>query len=342
MSQLRRRDARTNGLVADTGGAVYVEFLLAFIPLFFLFLGMVQMGLLYGAALVLQHSANIAARSSMVVIDDDPQYYDNAGRRQLDTESSGMSSFVQRAGGLIGTFFGGSSTGPAWTGGPRLQAIEFAAGMPLLPLSPSFSSIARMPEDESVRGALGLTGLDSPEARVAWGLVYNRMALRVSFPQAQGSTDQYHEDFSGPSATGDAGQVIARVTYLYNCQVPLANRLMCEDLFFMRFGLDPAAVSALTQQFIAGDLTYDQLQAALQAMQVRNQRRTRWTPRLNELGNSLNVLAAIAGVSSLVGGPSPRFVPLTAEASMPLQAANYRYHGGNDSTSGTWAQESAD
>jgi hypothetical protein len=106
---------------------------------------------------------------------------------------------------------------------------------------------------------------------------------------------------------------------------------MCEDLFFMRTGLDAGAVASLAQQFINGDLTYDQFQAAMAAMQARSARRTRWTPRLNELGNSLNVLALAAGVSSLVGGPVPRFVPITAEASMPFQAANYRYHGGSDS-----------
>ena len=331
----------TKSLARDTAGAVYVEFLLAFIPLLFMFLGMVQMGLLYGASLVVQHSSNIAARSAMVVLDDDPQYYDDEDRRKLETQASGMSSFVQTAGSAIGSLFGsGGSGGPAWTGGARLQAIEFAAGMPLLPLSPSFSSIARQPQDESVRGALGLTGLDSPEARVAWGIIYNRMALRVSFPTAAGGSGSYHgDDFPAPSATGDAGQVNARVTYLYNCQVPLANRLMCEDLFFMRFGIDPSAVATLANQFVSGQISFDQMQAALQSMQVRNQRRTRWTPRMNELGNSLNVLAAIAGVSSLVGGPTPRFVPITAEASMPLQAANYRYHSGHDSTSGTWVQQ---
>ena len=37
-----------HNLRQDTRGAVYVEFLLAFIPLFFMFLSMVQMGLLYG------------------------------------------------------------------------------------------------------------------------------------------------------------------------------------------------------------------------------------------------------------------------------------------------------
>jgi hypothetical protein len=324
-------------LVRDSRGAVYVEFLLAFIPLFFMFLGMLQMGLLYGASLVVQHSANVAARAAMVVMDDDPQYYDDEERRKLDTNATGISSFVNTAGGLIGRFFGGSSGGPQWTGGARLQAVEFAAGMPLLPLSPSASSIIRLPQDESVRGALGMSGFDSPEARVAWGIVYNQMAMRVTFPTAAGSSDNYHTDFDGPSATGDAGQMLARVTYLYNCQVPLANRLMCEDLFFMRTGIDAGAMAALAQQFVNGDLTYDQFQAAMQAMQARGARRTRWTPRLNELGNSLNVLALAAGVSSLVGGPVPRFVPITAEASMPFQAANYRYHGGSDSVG--WEQQ---
>src|SRR4249920_44777 len=124
-------DTMKSNLLRDTRGAVYVEFLLAFIPLFFMFLGMLQMGLLYGGSLVVQHSANVAVCAAMVVMDDDPQYYDNAQRRQLETNATGMSSFVQTAGGLIGRFFGTSSGGPQWTGGPRLQAIEFAAGMPL-------------------------------------------------------------------------------------------------------------------------------------------------------------------------------------------------------------------
>jgi len=295
------------------------------------------MGLLYGGSLVVQHSANVAARAAMVVMDDDPQYYDNAARRQLDTNATGMSSFVQRAGGLIGRFFGTSSGGPQWTGGPRLQAIEFAAGMPLLPLSPSAASIIRLPQDESVRGALGMDGIDSPEARVAWGLIYNSMAMRVTFPNAGGSSSSYATSFPAPSETGDAGQVIARVTYLYNCQIPLANRLMCEDLVYMRTGIDAGAIAGLTQAFIAGDLTLQQFQDAMASMQARSQRRTRWTPRINELGNALNVLTLASGVSQVLGGPVPRFVPITAEASMPFQAANYRYHGGSDSTG--WEQQ---
>jgi hypothetical protein len=233
-----------------------------------------------------------------------------------------------------------SASSASWTGGARLQAIEFAAGVPLLPLSPSLPSLARLPQDESVRGALGLGTADGPEARVAWGLVYNAMAMRVTFPQQGGRTGSYNTQFPAPSETGDAGQIIARVTYLYNCQVPLANRLMCDDLFFMQTGLQAGAMASLAQQFINGDLTYQQFQDAMAAMRARSARRDRWQPRLNELGDSLNNLALIAGVSSLLGGPTPRFVPITAEASMPFFAANYRYHGGSDSVG--WEQQMDD
>ena len=44
-------------LRSDTRGATYVEFLIAFIPVFLLFLGLIQAGLLYTATLVVTHSA---------------------------------------------------------------------------------------------------------------------------------------------------------------------------------------------------------------------------------------------------------------------------------------------
>jgi hypothetical protein len=326
-----------NNLLRDTRGAVYVEFLLAFIPLFFMFLGMLQMGLLYGASLVVQHSSNVAVRAAMVVMDDDPQYYDGAERRMVESEASGASSFVESAGSAIGSIFGSSGSAAAYTGGPRLQAVEFAAGMPLLPLSPSLGSLARLPENETVRAALGVSGLDSPEARVAWGLVYNRMALAVTFPTTPGGSEHATE-FPAPTASGDGGAVTARVTYLYNCQIPLANRLMCDDLFFIRFGVDPGMVAGLAGAFARGELTYEQLQAALASIELRNQRRSRWQPRMDEIGNRVNVLAAIAGVSSVLGGPSPRFVPITAEATMPMQSANYCYRTEGAGT-GCWSQE---
>ncbi len=316
-----------NDLQRDTRGAVYVEFLLAFIPLFFMFLGMIQMGMLYGASLVVQHSSNVAARAAMVVMDDDPRQYDGATRRQVDTSASGASSFINSAGGFIAGIFGSGGGTASWTGGARLQAVEFAAGMPLLPLSPSAVSLIRTGQTETVRAALGVPGgVDSAEARVAWGLVYNRMALAVTFASTPGQS-AHATSFPRPTAEGNGGPVTARVTYLYNCQVPLANRLMCDDLFFIRTGIPAGAVAGLIGSFSRGELTFDQLQAALADYQQRNARRDRWQSRLDELGNRVDVLSAISGLSTVLGGPTPRFVPITAEATMPMQSANYCYQG---------------
>jgi hypothetical protein len=112
---------------------------------------------------------------------------------------------------------------------------------------------------------------------------------------------------------------------------------MCDDLFFMQTGIQAGAAAELARQFAAGNLTLAQFQSAIQAMQARTARRARWTPRLNELGSAVNILALAAGISAIAGGPVPRFVPITAEASMPFQAANYRYHGGSDSVG--WEQQ---
>ncbi len=62
------RNTRTTGsLRSNTSGAVYVEFLVAFIPFFVMVLGMIQEALMYSAHLIVQHAAASAARSAMVV-----------------------------------------------------------------------------------------------------------------------------------------------------------------------------------------------------------------------------------------------------------------------------------
>jgi Flp pilus assembly protein TadG len=60
----------------DCKGAVYVEFLIAFLPILVLFSGLFQLGVAQTADLVTQHAAVTAARAAMVVLPDDPQYYD--------------------------------------------------------------------------------------------------------------------------------------------------------------------------------------------------------------------------------------------------------------------------
>jgi Flp pilus assembly protein TadG len=91
-----RRSGRGGGtparLKADCGGAVYVEFLIAFLPLFFFFSSLVQLGLVQQASLVTSHAAVMGARAAMVVLPDDPNFYGGeavnsyGGARQADIE----------------------------------------------------------------------------------------------------------------------------------------------------------------------------------------------------------------------------------------------------------------
>lgn len=85
---------RGRALVQDARGAVYVEFLVAFLPLFIAFECLVQLAGLYTAKLVVRHAASTAVRAAVVVLDDDPQYYGDVevgkatGKRREDIESA--------------------------------------------------------------------------------------------------------------------------------------------------------------------------------------------------------------------------------------------------------------
>lgn len=64
-------------LRADARGAVYVEFLIVFLPLFVMFMSLVQFAFVQVANLVTKHAAVQAARAAIVVLPDDPAYYGN-------------------------------------------------------------------------------------------------------------------------------------------------------------------------------------------------------------------------------------------------------------------------
>ena len=75
----RLRDASTGG----TEGAVYVEFLVAFMPVFFFFLCLVQLADLHQANLIVHHAVQVGVRAAAVVVPDDPQFYDQVQPGQL-------------------------------------------------------------------------------------------------------------------------------------------------------------------------------------------------------------------------------------------------------------------
>jgi len=59
----------------DNRGAVYVEFLASFMPIFFAFWCLLQSAGLYAAKLVVRNSAYLGARAAAVVIPDDGKKY---------------------------------------------------------------------------------------------------------------------------------------------------------------------------------------------------------------------------------------------------------------------------
>lgn len=68
-------EASSPTLVRDARGAVYVEFLIAFLPVFLFFLCMIQLSLLFSAKLMVEHASVQAARAAAVVFGDDPKTY---------------------------------------------------------------------------------------------------------------------------------------------------------------------------------------------------------------------------------------------------------------------------
>jgi len=284
-------------------GAAYVEFLIAFIPLFIMFLGMVQMSLMYAGDLVVQHAASRAARAAVVVIDDDPARYEGAPRRAVQPE--GTSSGGSGLGGLIGVI-GGGGGGGGNVGGPRLAAIRSAASMPLSAISPSMDQLV---DPDSVRTAIG-----SAETRAATGVfLYNDTAMGVTFPTAPGA-ESYRQRF------GLDTQVTTRVTYLFHCGVPVAANIMCETYPTLRLGPAAGTAAAIIGAVGSGSMTWEEARERLRRIDESRRRSGRDQPGIGELASS--------GASDLLfatWGTGARFKLMRGEATMPLQSARYEY-----------------
>jgi hypothetical protein len=76
MARVTKPKARRSLTIArDTRGAVFIEFLIAFLPVYVFFLCLIQSAILYSVRLVTEHAAITAARAAAVVIGDDPARY---------------------------------------------------------------------------------------------------------------------------------------------------------------------------------------------------------------------------------------------------------------------------
>jgi hypothetical protein len=292
-----------------TGGAVYVEFLIVFIPVFIMFLGMLQAALIYVGNLAVQHSATTATRAAIVVLDDDPQYYGDAYRNEIGGDSGGedslenVTAFLAMAGlegGLAPPDLGGGGA----SGGARMSAIRNAASIPLLAVSPSMEQLTG---DPTIYKAIGG---DPAERALVGAVLYNRAAVAVNFPSSPGAN-------SFVTSWGDDEDVTVRVTYFFHCGVPLVSRLMCDDIFSLNSGTPTEQIRDLARA--GGDP--QRIAAALDRIEIAQARLDRAAPGVTEHERGAES-PGLMWVTALTGA---RFVVLRAEATLPNQGADYTY-----------------
>lgn len=324
---------RQRNLLTDTGGAAYVEFLITFIPIFLMFLGMVQMALMFAGGLAVQRAASAAARAAMVVLDDDPRHY--GGEDRMTVEGTGGTPSAESAildflssRGLGGGESGGGS-GPPDVSGARLRAIRNAASIPLMAVSPTPGAIIQSSSEQSVASAIGSpsSALHMPASRAAFALLYNRAAMVVSFPDGPGSGGYVTSWEGGELSDGVPPQARVRVTYLFHCAVPLANKLMCSDALYLAFGSNASAAAAAARRVASGGSPWEAAETFMRERDTLSEREDRDSIPLEELRSqdATSWLGLAIGVSSIIGGPNPRFKVIAAEAQLPIHYANYEY-----------------
>lgn len=273
--------------IRDARGTVLVEFLIAIMPIFVLFLGIVQYALLSVAQLVVQHAAVAGVRAASVVLDDDPALYDgaerleigSAARTQDPTPSGALAAIVGQLSSevLPEDFVAPSllSAGQILADNPRMAAIRTAVHARLMAIVPArgLKTLLPVAQQHHVAGALG----ESPIFRALQAPFYLPISTAVTFPIAPGSSDLFTERVESSAL------VTVRVTHVVMCEIPLVAALMCETL------------------------------ASLSLVQ-------RSSPAMQELAH-----APGANFQALWLAIDTRAMVFQAEASMPAQNARYLY-----------------
>jgi hypothetical protein len=85
------------GLRDDASGAVYLEFLIAFMPFFIFFLCLWQLSILFYAKLVVDHAAFAAARAAAVVVAECPLTVGDVGPNTVNRLTESRQKYVRTA-----------------------------------------------------------------------------------------------------------------------------------------------------------------------------------------------------------------------------------------------------
>jgi F0F1-type ATP synthase membrane subunit b/b' len=344
----------------------------ALLPVMLAFLGFTQFCFAGIAKLAVRHAAQLAARAAVVVIEeskdvpgtpDDIYDKERAGMIEVSRPSppKGSSGSVNQAQNQVGGVTSSGSSGASATQNmvdifgsadrseSRIKQIRTAAYIPLLAISPSvvddgvqlvesLGSGELFPEMK-VKNAIGKAGLE----RIAGALLYNLGAVAVTFPAAANSGELSDGLFGEEDHLDE--MVTTRVTYLFRCQVPLASLLMCASGWSMMFGdawVDPVTMNSIMRLVgnpptNASDLPkWADGWKQQKAVHDRQQRRVdAYKGHEKEFKEvewpfMLDVLLAL---------PGSRYLVLTADAQLPLQAAHYYPRASDDDMNKMWDEQ---
>lgn len=209
--------SNSGSLFADKRGVVFLELLIAFVPMWTFFLCILQLAFIGHADLIVKHSADSAARSAAVVLPDDPNEYGgeakmSVARNTVTSADLGLAlgqigSAAQVGASGVGLTRAFSSAALVNLGRSRLNTIRLAAHVPLMPLAPEHVGHDSQP---SIARAIGT------QRRLLNALYYQPFALAVTFPGLRGSV-------------ANEPEITVRVTYAFQCTVPLARRILCHS-----------------------------------------------------------------------------------------------------------------
>lgn len=236
---------RRRNLADDERAAVYVEFLVVFMPIFMLFLGMIQVGFLYTGKLVVSHAADSAARSAIVILPDDPEEYGGSPKHSINfNEVSSSGGVVGQVTSVLGMFGIDVPENLLSRGDRRLNMVRLAAFRPLMAIAPPPQAVFDVDnpfalagffdgDEETARDVLSVIGMENGDRiaqRFFAGLLYTAQAASVTFPsgpRAGGAPTSGSQTF--PAHSRDAPTPLTtRVTYAFVCLVPGAAKLMCD------------------------------------------------------------------------------------------------------------------
>jgi hypothetical protein len=216
------------GIVRAAHGTVMVETLIAFVPLFMLFLGVVQYTLLAAAQLVVRHAAVAGVRSASVVLDDDRARYDGAGELSIsEGEATDATRDLAAVARLALTDVPDAPELPADVAtdatqyGARMAPIRNAVYAKLGAIVPAraFASL------EGKHGVSMLDGLGTaPALRLVQAARYLPVATAITFPRTPGDAELFDDKVE------PAGLLTVRITHAATCTVPLVSAFMCRTL----------------------------------------------------------------------------------------------------------------